>query len=310
VWVLALLAIGVVTWLAVEIPTQGWMMLTYPVGIFMLLVYLGAASQSSRFFVEARRSGLIELMLATPLTERKIVLGQWRALLRTFSIPVGIVLLLQLGTTGISHVSMRRTMSAAASAAAAASASVSTNSSGGSNYVANTTNTSASFAYSPPSLASITAQEWLTTIVDSLTTLATSAANLVALCWFGMWMGMTSKNANLATLKTFLFVQIVPFVVIWIGSWTVIGSLLVPYLVRRNGSASTSFMIWYPFLSNLLMSILFLAKDIGFFIWSRKNLFFSFRAQAVRSISPPVLAIPPPVPPPIPAPPVIPSPAT
>jgi ABC-type transport system involved in multi-copper enzyme maturation permease subunit len=304
VWVLALLAIGVVTWLAVEIPTQGWMILIYPVRLFMLLLYLGAASQSSRFFVDARRSGLIELMLATPLSERKIVLGQWRALLRTFAIPVCIVLMLQLFTSGLSHVSMQRTMSAAAAASAAASASISTNASSGSNVVVNTTNTAVSFKFNPPSLKSITAQEWLTTIVDSFAALATSIANLVALCWFGMWMGMTSKNANLATLKTFLFVEIIPLIVIWIGSLMIIGYLLNPFM--RGYSPSTSFMVWYPFMSSLLMAILSLAKDIGFFIWSRRNLFLSFRAQAVRSMSPPVLAIPPP----IPTPPVILSPAT
>jgi ABC-type transport system involved in multi-copper enzyme maturation permease subunit len=310
VWVLALLAIGVVTWLAVEIPIQGWMVLNYPVRLFILLLYLGAASQSSRFFVDARRSGLIELMLATPLSERKIVLGQWRALLRTFAIPVCIVLALQLITSGLSHVSLRRTMSAAAaataSATAAATAARNTNASSGSNFVVNTTNTSVNFNYNPPSLRSITAQEWLTTIVDSLVALATTVANLVALCWFGMWMGMTSKNANLATLKTFLFVEIIPLIVIWIGSWMVIGYLIVPIMSRRGASASTSFMIWYPFMSGLLMSFLSIAKDVGFFVWSRKNLFLSFRAQAVRSISPSVLAIPPR----ISVPPVIPSPAT
>ena len=150
---LALLAIGVVTWLAVEIPIQGWMVLNYPVRLFILLLYLGAASQSSRFFVDARRSGLIELMLATPLSERKIVLGQWRALLRTFAIPVCIVLLLQLITSGLSHVSLRRTMSAAAaataSATAAATAAKNTNASSGSNFVVNTTNTSVNFNYNP-----------------------------------------------------------------------------------------------------------------------------------------------------------------
>src|SRR4029077_18593998 len=112
-WLLALLAVGVVTWLILETPRQAWMMLTYPVGFFMLLLYLGAASQSSRFFVDARRSGLVELLLATPLSERKIVLGQWRALLRMFTIPVSVVLVLQLITSGLSHVSMRRTMAAA-----------------------------------------------------------------------------------------------------------------------------------------------------------------------------------------------------
>jgi hypothetical protein len=196
-------------------------------------------------------------------------------------------------------------MSAAAAASAAATASMNTNASGGSNFVINTTNSSPGFNFKPPSLGSITAQEWLTTIVNSLTVLATSTANLVALCWFGMWMGMTSKNANLATLKTFLFVEIIPLIVFWIGSWTVIG-LLIPFLGRRGGSAPTAFMIWYPFMSNLLMSILSVAKDVGFFIWSRRKLFLSFRAQAVRSVSPPVLAIPPL----IPTPPAIPSPAT
>ena len=305
-WLLALLAIGINTLLVLKTPTQAWMALTYPVGFFMLLLYLGAASQSSRFFVEARRSGLLELLLATPLSERKIVQGQWRALLRTFAVPVALVLILQLISSGLSHVSMQRTMSAAASAAAAASASmrtnaVSTNASGGTTFTYRTTNVSPTI--NPPTFASITAQEWLTTIANSLTILATSTANLVALCWFGMWMGMTSKNANLAALKTILFVQIVPFMVISFGSSMMISLLMMPYLWRRGASASTSFMVWYPFLSTLLMGILFLAKDVVFIIWSRKVLYTSFRDFAVRSVSPPVLAIPPP----IPTPPIIPA---
>ena len=32
--------------------------------------------------------------------------------------------------------------------------------------------------------------------------MASSAANLLALGWFGMWMGLTSRSTNLATLKT------------------------------------------------------------------------------------------------------------
>ena len=200
-------------------------------------------------------------------------------------------------------------MSAAATAAAAANASLSTNavttnSSRGATFTYSTTNVSP--VYIPPSVGSLTAQEWLTTIVNSLTILTTSTGNLVALCWFGMWMGMTSKNANLAALKTILFVQIVPFIVISFASSIMIGLLLMPYLWRRGASASTSFMVWYPFLSTLLTGILFLAKDLVFIIWSRKVLYTSFRDYAVRSVSPPILAIPPP----IPAPSVIASPAT
>jgi hypothetical protein len=301
-WIIALLATGVPALLVIETPNRAWMMLTYPVGLFMLLIYLGAASQSSRFFVEARRSGLIELLLATPLSERKIVLGQWRALLRTFAIPVCIVLALQLISSGLSNLSMRRTMSAAAStAAAASSASSATNSGTSTNFVVSTRVSPNVYT---PLAGRLTAQEWATTIITSLATEATSIANLIALCWFGMWMGMTSKNANLAALKTILFVQIVPFIVISFGSSMAIGLLLMPYLWKNGASSSTAFMVWYPFLSTLLTATLFLAKDVGFFMLSRKTLYSSFRDQAVRSVSPPTMAIPSP----IPAPPVIPSP--
>jgi len=51
-------------------------------------------------------------------------------------------------------------------------------------------------------------------------TLLTVGANLVALAWFGMWMGLNSKNTNLATLKTILFVEVIPwFVVVFTSAW-------------------------------------------------------------------------------------------
>ena len=50
--------------------------------VFIWLLYLWTASQACRFFIEARRSGLIELLLAAPVSVRDIVQGQWRALLR------------------------------------------------------------------------------------------------------------------------------------------------------------------------------------------------------------------------------------
>jgi hypothetical protein len=147
-------------------------------------------------------------------------------------------------------------------------------------------------------------------IVMSFVTVAASTMNLVAICWFGMWMGMTSKNANLAALKTILFVQIVPYIVITFGASMSIGLLLMPFLWKSGASSSTSFMIWYPFLSTLLMSTLFVAKDIGFFFWSRKTLYKSFRNYAIRSVGAPIVALPPPVPSPVSSPPVIPSAAT
>src|SRR5205823_1599024 len=78
-----------------------------------------------------------------------------------------------------------------------------------------------------------------------------TAGNLIALCWFGMWMGMTSRTANLATLKTLLFVQIVPWLVIAFGSSMLIMAVMMPYFMRSNASPATglSWMAWYSLLS-------------------------------------------------------------
>src|SRR5437764_5561295 len=52
------------------------------------------------------------------------------------------------------------------------------------------------------------------TLAASLGATLTTAANFVALSWFGMWMGLNSKNTNLATLKTIAFVQIIPWFIV------------------------------------------------------------------------------------------------
>src|SRR5438445_2961147 len=53
----------------------------------------------------------------------------------------------------------------------------------------------------------------LVTLAMSVATTLMVVANLAALCWFGMWMGLNSRNANLATLQTIVFVQIIPWFV-------------------------------------------------------------------------------------------------
>jgi hypothetical protein len=69
---------------------------------------------------------------------------------------------------------------------------------------------------------------------------------------------------------------------------------------------TSTFMKWLPLVSIALSTSLNLGKDIGFFIWARRTLYDSFRAQATRSLSPVQYAAPPLVPAPIPTPPVIP----
>src|SRR5215216_5372746 len=83
----------------------------------------------------------------------------------------------------------------------------------------------------------------------------TVAANLIALVWFGMWMGLNSTNTNLATLKTIVFVQIIPWFVISFAS-----AMLLPILMMIFSSASSGIMMWYSFLTQGLAAVLYLGK--------------------------------------------------
>src|SRR6266478_169746 len=73
IWVMALAATGVFFVLLTKLDSDTWMAWRFIGGVFMLAVYLWAASQACRFFVEARRSGLIELLLSSPVTVPEIV---------------------------------------------------------------------------------------------------------------------------------------------------------------------------------------------------------------------------------------------
>jgi hypothetical protein len=61
-------------------------------GLYLLFpVKLLFAAQSTRFFVETRRSGAFDLLLATPIRTRDLVAAQWAMLRRTFLPPAILV---------------------------------------------------------------------------------------------------------------------------------------------------------------------------------------------------------------------------
>jgi hypothetical protein len=122
-----------------------------------------------------------------------------------------------------------------------------------------------------------------------------------------MWMGMTSRTANLATLKTIVFAQVIPWFVIYFALG--IGSaMLMPLVMLGSGTGpSTSWFSWWPLISAATMATLALGKDIGFIVWSRHKLYSGFREQAARSLGLPRFTPIRPAPAPVPAPPVIPA---
>jgi ABC-type transport system involved in multi-copper enzyme maturation permease subunit len=67
---------------------------SFGAGCLTLLLYLWTASQASRFFIQARRNGLIELLVIGPLSTRQIVHGQWMGLVRALAGPVFLIVFL------------------------------------------------------------------------------------------------------------------------------------------------------------------------------------------------------------------------
>jgi hypothetical protein len=276
IWIIALTVTGAMA-VAVSKSIGGtWLVWTYLGWLFTMLIYLWAASQACRFLFDVRRSGLIELLLASPITEREIVRGQWRAFFRLFGVPV--LLMMAVHVTGVA-------MSQGAWKNAVVSATT------------KTSGATQTFALS---------MNEVFPFIGAALAACAMVGNLVALAWFGMWMGFTSKNATLATLKTIAFVQIIPSMVISFGSSMLLMMLIIPWARKSGPSAPPSWvMSLYPFLSVVLASLLSLGKDIAFILWSRKRLYFSFRERAAREISPVQVFSPPSVPPPIAAPPLI-----
>jgi hypothetical protein len=267
------------------------------------VMYLVLASQSARFLIEARRSSLMELLLATPMTVHQIVQGQWHALRRQFGPPLALCLAAQLLGSFLVHQRTWNRM-AAVSVPPPASRTALVNSNGTANVTIVTSVTvngrvtvitnrmaaatnrtvvkgpvSARFALvggnSGPNL--------FAALVAAVMGTGTMLANLIAVGWFGMWQGLTSRSTNLATLKTLVFVQIIPWFVISFAAGLIIPLILLPALIGgASGASMRTMIVWYPLLTVILTSLLGLGKDLGFFLWSRRNLHEHFRQRAVN----------------------------
>jgi hypothetical protein len=125
-------------------------------------------------------------------------------------------------------------------------------------------------------------------VVSAISSLVTMIGTLMAMAWFGMWMGLTSKKTSIAVLKTLCFVCILP----WFVSLFVQFTAMAFIGMATIGSKSGSWPIW---ISTLLAGMFELAKNIFFILWSRHKLRGDLRemmAQGSRR-SAPRLALPP-----------------
>jgi len=263
-----------VVWKAKDDVWAAWSAISW---LVVAVLYLWMASQAGRFFIQARRSGLIELLLVAPLTVKQVVQGQWRAMVRMFGAPVALLLLVELVGGCLAYRTIWGTAVPARWSAFAA---------------------------------------LTTSAASTLSTLASVAA----LAWFGMWMGMTSRNASVVTLKTIAFVKVIPFLAIYfVTMYAMFLVVFLPQTMRmRTASAgpvtttitnasgrttvtvtpSTPFSANTPLYISLLMTCLPAALngavDLGFIALARSRLHSTFREQAVRSLgtAPPAAAPP------------------
>jgi hypothetical protein len=293
-WILALLTMiaALITLAKASLSSGAWMVWSYSGGMVTLGLYLAIASHACRFFVEANRSGLIELLLATPLAAKQIVLGQWRALVRLFAAPLAVYLAAQLLAAVMTQMSWSR-MTAATTATTvtpATTATTTTNTTGSTSAVVGVTNTivvSTTGAGTRVAAAGWAGPNQFVIVTAALLSILTTAANFVALMWFGMWMGLNSRTNHIATLKTLLFVQIIPWFAVTFASW-----MLVPLLLFGSRGGSMAFMAWYPLLMSAIPALLYLAKDVGFVVWTRRKLYGEFRERASRGWAPVTQFIP------------------
>ena len=297
-WVLTILLLGAMSaiiWSGAR--SAWWMIWGYLGGLFTFVLYLGMASQAGRFFVEARRSGLLELLLATPLTARQMVQGQWRGLVRMFGLPLALCLAAQV----LGSVLYYQTLSRFAASIPAATA---TNALAATNAVVVTTTTTA-VAGGTVTVAGSYEPNPLVTLSIAIAGALAVAGNLVAIIWFGMWMGLNSKNTGLATLRTIGYVQAIPWLVVSFASMIITPLLLMPWVLGGAANAPSQFMVWYPMLISLVATVLVLVKDLVFVLWARQKLYSELRERASRAGAPARVAQPLPSPH-MPVPPVIP----
>jgi len=166
---------AVVLWLGLFRPLEAPIIVSKGgvVQVFGFLLKSLFALQACRFFVEARRSGALEMLLCTPLTRRDILDGQALALKRNFLWPIVALLALQF-VPGILYLI-------------------------------------AAQAWHFPPLRRGTGVALVEMFLPGLYCVR-MYADCYAIGWFGMWLALTLKKPGLAPALTILLVLILPSV--------------------------------------------------------------------------------------------------
>jgi hypothetical protein len=150
--------------------TGGWVM--WP---FYFLLKLFVAIQACRFFVEARRTGALELLFCTPLTMRTVVGGQWMLIRRVFLWPFIVLLSVHLAIL-----------------------------------IIGTLHGAAMFG-TAPGMGGILS---FYVILGAFIVIPNNLADFFAVGWFGMWLALCMQRPSMAAGLTILSVLILPMIAV------------------------------------------------------------------------------------------------
>jgi hypothetical protein len=244
--------------------TKEWGSLTILAQVENLLcfgVLIWIAAQASRFFIDGIRTGALELILVAPVGPERVVRSQWAALWRTFFVPV--MLLIILGTAGRMSEMM-------------------------------------AFRHNLPKGAAFSnyGNYYGMQIFSSVMGVVKLAGNMVAVAWFSMWMGVTTRKVSAAIFKTFIFVLVLPALALWFMYFVTIFTL--SFSMASSGKIVWAGMLPY-WVSSVVFVVLHVAKNVFFVVWARRRLFTRFREAMMREQRV-VPRLPPPVPPAAPPP--------
>lgn len=184
------------------------------------------ASQASRFFAEARKTGIQELLLTIPLSQETIVSGLRRLCLNRLACSVLLVALAKAASLMAIVISQR-------------------------------------YSQQISIAGGLTFDYRYYMGYSSMGEILTFATSLYALSWFGLWMGLTARKPSQAASRTFVYVLVVP--------WLVVSVLQFP-MMRQSG-------IW----GFVLMPVLLMIKDAGFACWAKRQLKQDLRVIASRA---------------------------
>jgi hypothetical protein len=178
----------------------------------------------------------LELLLVASVSPRQIVWGQWRAMWRAIFLPALAVVTIQVGAGLMQIQGIKASVAANTAATGGAAGNIDLT------------------------------QFYVMLVVHPIAFLT----GLVAIVWFGMWMGLTSSKTNVAVIKTLVFCQVLPSIALTFLQW-----LAMFGMVWRGAS-------WY-WLPQVVSTVLGMAVDLVFIVVARRKLLATFRDVVTRT---------------------------